>query len=248
MAAEAQPNNGTNGAVPGDDRIVVARKLAKTYDTGEVEVRALRGVNLDVRKGEMVAVMGPSGCGKTTLLNCLSSIDEFSGGEVWISGQRISRMNDNQKTDFRALKMGFIFQNYNLLPVLRCVENVELPLLVRGENPKVARQRALDILEAVGLHDETMKKPAELSGGQQQRVSIARALVNDPDIVFGDEPTGNLDSETTREVIDLMKRLHKEKHLTFIIVTHDSTVGNSTERVLVMRNGQILKSFKPAGM
>ena len=248
MAAEAQPNNGTNGAVPGDDRIVVARKLTKIYDTGEVEVRALRGVNLDVRKGEMVAVMGPSGCGKTTLLNCRSSIDEFSGGEVWISGQRLSRMNDNQKTDFRALKMGFIFQNYNLLPVLRCVENVELPLLVRGENPKVARQRALDILEAVGLHDEAVKKPAELSGGQQQRVSIARALVNDPDIVFGDEPTGNLDSETTREVIDLMKRLHKEKHLTFIIVTHDATVGNSTERVLVMRNGLILKSFKPAGV
>ncbi len=248
MAAEAQPENGTNGTPPTDDRIVVARKLTKIYDTGEIEVKALRGVNLDVRKGEMVAVMGPSGCGKTTLLNCLSSIDEFSGGEVWIAGQRLSKMNDNEKTDFRALKMGFIFQNYNLLPVLRSVENVELPLLVRGENPKVARQKAVDVLEAVGLHEEANKKPAELSGGQQQRVSIARALVNDPDIVFGDEPTGNLDSETTREVLDVMKRLHKEKHLTFIIVTHDSTVGNSTERVLMMRNGQILKSFKPAGM
>ncbi len=248
MAAEALPDNGNNGAASKDGRIVVARKLTKVYDTGEIEVKALRGVNLDVRKGEMVAVMGPSGCGKTTLLNCLSSIDEFSGGEVWISGHRISQMSDNEKTDFRALKMGFIFQNYNLLPVLKSVENVELPLLVRGENPKVARQRSLDILEAVGLHEEAMKKPAELSGGQQQRVSIARALVNDPDIVFGDEPTGNLDSETTREVLDVMKRLHKEKHLTFIIVTHDSTVGNSTERVLMMRNGQILKSFKPAGM
>ena len=247
MAVEAQPNNGSNGAVPGDDRIVVARKLTKIYDTGEIEVRALRGVNLDVRRGEMVAVMGPSGCGKTTLLNCLSSIDEFNGGEVWIAGHRLSKMGDNEKTDFRALKMGFIFQNYNLLPVLKSVENVELPLLVRGENPKVARQKALDVLAAVGLHEEAMKKPAELSGGQQQRVSIARALVNDPDIVFGDEPTGNLDSETTREVIYLMKRLHREKHLTFIIVSHDSTVGNSTERVLVMRNGQILKSFKPAG-
>ncbi len=248
MAAEAQPENGSNGVTPGDDRIVVARKLTKIYDTGEIEVKALRGVNLDVRKGEMVAVMGPSGCGKTTLLNCLSSIDEFSGGEVWIAGQRLSKMNDNQKTDFRALKMGFIFQNYNLLPVLRSVENVELPLLVRGENPKVARQKALDVLGAVGLHEEANKKPAELSGGQQQRVSIARALVNDPDIVFGDEPTGNLDSETTREVLEVMKRLHKEKHLTFIIVTHDSNVGNATERVLVMRNGVILKSFKPSGM
>ncbi len=247
MAAEAQPTNGSNGAALTEDRIVVARKLTKVYDSGEVEVRALRGVNLDVKRGEMVAVMGPSGCGKTTLLNCLSSIDEFSGGEVWIAGHRLSKMDDNEKTDFRALKMGFIFQNYNLLPVLRSVENVELPLLVRGENPKVARQKALDVLTAVGLHDEAMKKPAELSGGQQQRVSIARALVNDPDIVFGDEPTGNLDSETTREVIDLMKRLHREKHLTFIIVTHDSTVGNSTERVLMMRNGLILKSFKPSG-
>jgi ABC-type lipoprotein export system ATPase subunit len=249
MAVEALPETGSNGTPSRkDERIVVARKLVKTYDTGEIEVHALRGVNLDVHRGEMVAVMGPSGCGKTTLLNCLSSIDEISAGEVWIAGRRISQMSDNEKTDFRAMKMGFIFQNYNLLPVLRSVENVELPLLVRGENPKVARKKALDILAAVGLEEEATKKPAELSGGQQQRVSIARALVNDPDIVFGDEPTGNLDSETTGEVIDLMKRLHREKHLTFIIVTHDSTVGNSTERVLMMRNGQILKSFKPAGL
>ena len=249
MAADAVPENGSNGAAgPKEDRIVVARKLAKVYDTGEIEVRALRGVNLDVRRGEMVAVMGPSGCGKTTLLNCLSSIDDFSGGEVWIAGHRLSKMSDNEKTDFRALKMGFIFQNYNLLPVLRCVENVELPLLVRGENPKVARQKALAILSAVGLDEEATKKPAELSGGQQQRVSIARALVNDPDIVFGDEPTGNLDSETTREVLDVLKQLHREKHLTFVLVTHDSNVGNATERVLVMRNGQILKSFKPTGV
>jgi len=249
MAAEAIPENGSNGvAAPKDDRIVVARKLTKVYDSGEIEVRALRGVNLDVRKGEMVAVMGPSGCGKTTLLNCLSGIDEFSGGEVWIAGRRLSKLNDNEKTDFRAMKMGFIFQNYNLLPVLKSVENVELPLLVRGDDPKESRKRALAALEAVGLHEEANKKPALLSGGQQQRVSIARALVNEPDIVFGDEPTGNLDSETTHEVLDVMKRLHREKHLTFIIVTHDSTVGNSTERVILMRNGQILKSFKPTGL
>ena len=248
MATEAVPNNGSNGAAaPKDDRIVVARKLTKTYDSGEIEVRALRGVNLDVRRGEMVAVMGPSGCGKTTLLNCLSSIDDITAGEVWIAGHRLSKMNDNEKTDFRAMKMGFIFQNYNLLPVLKSVENVELPLLVRGENPKEARKRAVDILAAVGLEAETNKKPAELSGGQQQRVSIARALVNDPDIVFGDEPTGNLDSETTREVLDVLKQLHREKHLTFVLVTHDSNVGNATERVLVMRNGQILKSFRPSG-
>jgi putative ABC transport system ATP-binding protein len=249
MAAETRTENSSNDVEPkADDRIVVARKLTKVYDSGEIEVRALRGVDLDVHQGEMVAVMGPSGCGKTTLLNCLSGIDEFTGGEVWVGGHRLSSMNDNEKTDFRAMKMGFIFQNYNLLPVLRSVENVELPLLVRGDDPKEARRKALATLEAVGLHEEAMKKPAELSGGQQQRVSIARALVNEPDIVFGDEPTGNLDSETTREVLDVIKRLHKEKRLTFIIVTHDATVGNATERVITMRNGLILKSFRPVGV
>jgi len=239
---------GSAPAARPDDRIVVARKLVKTYDSGDVEVHALRGLNLDIRRGEMVAVMGPSGCGKTTLLNCLSGIDEFSGGEVWIAGHRLSSMSDNEKTDFRAMKMGFIFQNYNLLPVLRVVENVELPLLVRGDEPKEARGKAVDALAAVGLSEETNKKPAELSGGQQQRVAIARALVNEPDIVFGDEPTGNLDSETTQEVIALMQRLHRQKGLTFIIVTHDASVGNSTERVILMRNGVILKSFKPTGV
>ncbi|HKW43810.1 MAG TPA: ABC transporter ATP-binding protein [Thermoplasmata archaeon] len=228
-----------------DDRIVVARKLLKTYDSGEVEVHALRGLNLDIRKGEMVAIMGPSGCGKTTLLNCLSGIDDFTSGEVWIAGKPLSKLSDNEKTDFRAMRMGFIFQNYNLLPVLKAVENVELPLLVRGDDPKPARQKALDALAAVGLTQESFKKPAELSGGQQQRVAIARSLVNEPDIVFADEPTGNLDSETTGEVIELMKRLHHEKGLTFVIVTHDATVGNATQRVIVMRNGTILKSFKP---
>jgi len=231
---------------PPEAGIVVARKLTKKYDTGEVEVRALRGVDLDVQRGEMVAIMGPSGCGKTTLLNCLSGIDDISSGEVWIAGKPISKMSDNEKTDFRAMRMGFIFQSYNLLPVLRVVENVELPCLVRGDDPKKARQKALQVLDAVGLKDEAPKRPAELSGGQQQRVAIARSLVNEPSVVFADEPTGNLDSETTEEVIALMKQLHQEKGLTFIIVTHDSTVGHSTERVIMMRNGTIMKSFKPA--
>jgi ABC-type lipoprotein export system ATPase subunit len=228
-----------------ENRIVIARQLVKTYDSGEVEVHALRGLDLDIRKGEMVAIMGPSGCGKTTLLNCLSGIDDFTSGEVWIAGHRLSTLNDNAKTDFRAKKMGFIFQNYNLLPVLRAVENVELPLLVRGEDPKPARGKAQAALAAVGLADVPMKKPAELSGGQQQRVAIARALVNEPDIVFADEPTGNLDTETSQEVVDLMKGLHRDKGLTFILVTHDSSVGNQTQRVIMMRNGGILKSFQP---
>jgi len=236
---------GTVAPTRPEDRILIARKLVKTYDSGEVEVHALRGLNLDIRRGEMVAVMGPSGCGKTTLLNCLSGIDDFTSGEVWIAGKPLSRMGDNEKTDFRAMRMGFIFQNYNLLPVLRAVENVELPLLVRGDDPKGARRKALAALAAVGLEKEAPKKPAELSGGQQQRVAIARALVNEPDIVFADEPTGNLDSETTAEVIELMRRLHQEKGLTFVIVTHDSAVGNRTQRVILMRNGLILKSFQP---
>src|SRR5205807_1401494 len=146
-----------------EDRIVIARRLVKTYDSGGVEVHALRGLDLDIRKGEMVAIMGPSGCGKTTLLNCLSGIDDFTSGEVWIAGQRLSTLGDNAKTDFRAMKMGFIFQNYNLLPVLRTAENVELPLLVRGVDPKAARQRALAAIAAVGLKDVPLKKPAELS-------------------------------------------------------------------------------------
>ncbi len=240
-----EPASATAKPARVEDRIVVARRLVKTYDSGEVEVHALRGLDLDVRKGEMVAVMGPSGCGKTTLLNCISGIDDFTSGEVWIAGQRLSTLSDNAKTDFRAMKMGFIFQNYNLLPVLKSVENVELPLLVRGDDPKGARRKALDALAAVGLDKEAMKKPAELSGGQQQRVAIARALVNEPDIVFADEPTGNLDSETSSEVVELMKRLHAEKGLTFIVVTHDSAVGNQMQRVILMRNGGILKSFRP---
>ncbi len=234
-------------AAPADGGIVVARGVTKVYESGDIRVPALRGVDLSVRKGEMLAIMGPSGCGKTTLLNVLSGIDEMTAGEVWIAGEPLSRMGDNQKTDFRAMKMGFIFQSYNLLPVLRAVENVELPLLVRGDDPKPARKKAVEALEAVGLGDKVAKKPAELSGGEQQRVSIARSLVNEPDIVFADEPTGNLDSETTADVIALMKRLHREKGLTFIIVTHDATVGNATQRVVLMRNGAILKSYVPAG-
>ena len=234
-------------AAPAYGGIVVARGVSKIYESGDIQVPALRGVDLSVRKGEMLAIMGPSGCGKTTLLNVLSGIDEMTAGEVWIAGEPLSGMSDNQKTDFRAMKMGFIFQSYNLLPVLRAVENVELPLLVRGDDPKPARKKAVEALEAVGIGDKVAKKPAELSGGEQQRVSIARSLVNEPDIVFADEPTGNLDSETTADVIALMKRLHREKGLTFIIVTHDASVGNSTERVVLMRNGVITKSYRPTG-
>ncbi len=251
MAAEATHETSAAGesiAPPrtsADDRIVIARNLAKVYDSGKIAVRALRGVSLDIRRGEMLAVMGPSGCGKTTLLNCLSGIDDCTSGDVWIGGMRLSKLNDNEKTDFRAQKVGFVFQSYNLLPVLNAVENVELPLLVLGREPKETRRKAVESLEAVGLADQTEKMPMEMSGGQQQRVAIARALVNDPDIVFADEPTGNLDSETSAEVVRLLSRLNRERAQTFVIVTHDREVSRATRRVVVMRDGKIRRDLRP---
>ena len=225
--------------------IAMAHNLVKTYDTGTVRVNALRGVDFAVERGEMVAVVGPSGSGKTTLLNCLSGIDDITDGEILIDGKRLSDLSDTQKADFRAENVGFVFQAYNLIPVLRAVENVELPLLIMGADPKEARQRALDALQAVGLVDEALRPPAELSGGQQQRVAIARALVNDPGIVFADEPTGNLDSETSRDVMALLRRLNKERGQTFVLVTHDPTVARVADRVVAMRSGRIEKEYTP---
>ena len=177
------------------ERIVEAQGVVKTYDTGKVEVHALQGITFGVGRGEMVAIMGPSGSGKTTLLNCLSGLDSIDDGDVLIEGVSLASMSDRKRTDYRARRMGFIFQFYNLMPVLSSVENVELPLLVAGVSPKEARRKALDALELVGLRDWAEHVPDELSGGQRQRVTIARALVNNPAIVWADEPTGDLDSE-----------------------------------------------------
>ena len=219
--------------------IVEARNVVKVYDTGEVKVRALRGLDLSVKEGEMVAIMGPSGCGKTTLLNCLSGIDEVTDGEIVIEGTDLSRMSDRQKTDHRAKRMGFIFQAYNLLPVLSAVENVELPLLVSGVKTKVARQEALKALDLVGLREWADHKPAELSGGQQQRVTIARALVNEPAIIWADEPTGNLDSENSMQIMEILCRLNKELEQTYILVTHDPDVAELADRIVTMESGLI---------
>jgi len=226
--------------------IVVAKSLKKTYDTGKVKVEALRGVNLSVREGEMVAVMGPSGCGKTTLLNCLSGLDDLTDGEVLVRGRPLTDMSDRERTRYRAEKIGFIFQAYNLLPVLTAVENVELPLLLSGTAPKEARKLALESLDAVSLREWENHKPSELSGGQQQRVTIARSLVNKPEIVFGDEPTGNLDSEYSKEIMELLKNLNKQNRQTFIIVTHDYNVGRMADRIVMMRDGVVEKDFVPA--
>ena len=222
------------------EAIVEARGVDKVYDTGKLQVHALREVTFTVPRGEMVAIMGPSGSGKTTLLNCLSGLDRIDGGEVLIEGVALGAMSDEQRTDYRARRMGFVFQFYNLMPVLTAVENVELPLLVSRVAAKEARRRALAALELVGLGERAGHLPDELSGGQRQRVTIARALVNDPAIVWADEPTGDLDSENAEEIVALMRRLNRERGLTFLIVTHDIGVGRSTDRIVRMVDGQIV--------
>jgi ABC-type lipoprotein export system ATPase subunit len=220
--------------------IVQARGVRKTYDAGHLRVEALRGIDLSLARGEMVAIMGPSGCGKTTLLNCLSGLDAIDEGEIQIEGVALSEMSDRQRTDYRARRMGFVFQYYNLMPVLTAVENVELPLLVARVPAAAARRRALDALELVGLPDRARHVPEELSGGERQRVTIARALVNDPAIVWADEPTGDLDSQNAEEITALLRRLNLERGLSLLIVTHDLAVGRATDRIVHMVDGAIV--------
>jgi len=227
-----------------DGGIVRAVNAHKVYNSGVVRVHALRGVDLEIRKGEMVAVMGPSGCGKTTLLNCLSGLDDLSEGEVFIEGVPLNKMSDRAKTRYRALRMGFIFQSYNLLPVLTALENVELPLLIASLPPKDARERAIVVLDSVGLGEFVRHKPAELSAGQQQRVAVARALANRPAIVWADEPTGNLDSDTSAQIMQLLHEMNRANRETFVVVTHDAAISEYADRVLRMRNGQIVEQTK----
>ncbi len=232
--------NSASGAAP-EETVIHARDVVKTYDTGIIQVHALRGVNLEVKRGEMVAIMGPSGCGKTTLLNSLSGLDDFDSGIVLINGQDITRMPDDKKTEFRARDMGFVFQTYNLLPVLTAAENVELPLIVSGTRPKVAREMALASLDRVRLREWANQRPAQLSGGQRQRVTIARALVNRPAIIWADEPTGALDSATATEIMDLIVELNEAEHQTCVIVTHDPKVAARCHRTIQMADGQIVR-------
>jgi putative ABC transport system ATP-binding protein len=218
---------------------IEVENLVKTYSSGDVQVQALRGVSLEVKRGEMVAIMGASGSGKTTLLNCVSGLDFFDSGTVRIGGVDLKTLSDKQKTSYRAHNMGFIFQTYNLLPVLSAVENVELPLVVSGADARQARQLALKALDRVGLADRAKNRPAQLSGGQRQRVTIARALVNDPEIVWADEPTGALDSHTADDIMALMEQMNREHGQTFVIVTHDAGVGRRCDRLVTMTDGQI---------
>ncbi len=218
----------------------------KTYNSGPVTVHALRGVNLEIPRGEMVAIMGPSGCGKTTLLNCFSGLDDLTSGDVQIEGVSLSGMDDDAKSRYRSRRMGFVFQSYNLLHVLTAAENVELPLLVAKVPAKDARRKALVLMEQVELNGWAGHKPAQLSAGQQQRVAIARALVNDPAIVWADEPTGNLDSETSAQIMDLLVYLNREQRQTLVLVTHDAIVSSRAHRILRMRNGQIVEETRSA--
>lgn len=230
----------TSETSPKDDLIIEAVGVQKIYHTGVVSVPALRGVDLRVRRGEMVAVMGPSGCGKTTLLNCLSGLDTADQGQICIEGVLLSDMSDHERTAYRARRMGFVFQFYNLLPVLSAVENVELPLLVSGVRLGEARKRALEALAQVGLADRAHHRPAALSGGERQRTTIARALVNRPVLVWADEPTGDLDSDTANEIMDVLLTLNHEQGLTFILVTHDRGIGARCGRIVRMRDGHVV--------
>ena len=205
--------------------VISTSNLHKTYVSKDIKVHALKGLNISINEGEIVGVMGPSGCGKTTLLNCLSGLDTIDDGNILIQGKSLNQLNDDQLSEFRAKRMGFVFQTYNLLPVLTAVENVELPLLVSGNSSKDARSKAIEKLKEVDLENQLHQIPGELSGGQRQRVTIARALVNDPAIVWADEPTGNLDSENEEQIMDLLIKMNKENNQTFVIVTHSDYVG-----------------------
>jgi putative ABC transport system ATP-binding protein len=232
IKAATAPVDGTGPAIE-------VENLVKTYSSGDVQVQALRGVSLEVKRGEMVAIMGASGSGKTTLLNCVSGLDTFDSGTVRIGGVDLATLSDKQKTSYRAHNMGFVFQTYNLLPVLSAVENVELPLVVSGADARQARELALKALDRVGLADRAKNRPSQLSGGQRQRVTIARALVNDPEIVWADEPTGALDSKTADEIISLMEQMNREHGQTFVLVTHDPGVGKRCDRLVTMTDGEI---------
>lgn len=217
--------------------MLTAKGLWKVYSMGESEVSALRDVSLEIRSGEMLAITGPSGSGKTTLLNCLSTLDIVSSGEIHFEGMEISSISDSEMTKIRGERMGFIFQQYQLLPVLSAVENVELPLLLLNTPADEARKKAMEALSVMGLSNRSSHKPSELSGGQQQRVAIARAIVHGPSILFADEPTGNLDSDTSDTVMRALEELNQKQGITLVVVTHDDAVSNRCGRVLEIKDG-----------
>jgi putative ABC transport system ATP-binding protein len=218
------------------ENVIETRDIKKSYIMGEVEVEALRGVSFAVQRGEVVSIMGPSGSGKSTLMNTLGCLDRPTSGEYILDGESVASLSDDQLANVRNRKVGFVFQSFNLLSRQTAITNVELPLRYSG-NQDGRRQRAIDALKAVGLEDRMTHRPYELSGGQQQRVAIARAIVNNPAIIMADEPTGNLDSKVGREIMSLLLNLNRDKGTTLIIVTHDPTIAEQTQRVIRLRDG-----------
>ncbi len=219
--------------------LIETKDIKKDYLLGETVVHALRGVDLTIDRGEFVAIWGPSGSGKTTLLNLIGAIDEPSSGQLFIEGQEVALLSDNRRTELRNRSIGFIFQGFNLIPVLSAVENVMLPLQIKGASFSESRDRALSRLDEVGLSDYVRHRPDKMSGGQQQRVAIARALVANPSLVIADEPTANLDSDTSRSIIGLMRSLNEKEKTTFIFSTHDQRVLDRVERLVRLEDGRI---------
>ena len=226
--------------------ILIAKQVRKVYRTGAEEVEALKGIDLSVDPGEFVAVMGPSGSGKTTLLNCLSGLDDIDEGVVEVAGDRIHELADSDRTQKRASTMGFVFQAFNLIPVFSATENTELPLLLAGQRPDFARDRAIETLQEVGLGHRLDHRPNELSGGEQQRVTVARALAGRPSIVWADEPTGNLDTETADKVMEMIRDLHRQG-LTIMLVTHDPMIAGMAQRLITMSDGRIVADERQDG-
>lgn len=224
--------------------LLEAKGLKKTYRMGKVLVPALDGITFDVAEGEFVAVFGPSGSGKSTLLHVLGGLDRPDEGEVSVDGVSLSTLNDNALAEVRLRKIGFVFQFFNLLPRLTALRNVELPLTLADLSEKESIKKAEDMLKLVGLEDRMNHRPSEMSGGEQQRIAIARALINEPKIVLADEPTGNLDTTTGGEIVQLMKRLNKEKRQTFVVVTHDPTIAETADQILYLKDGMIQKVNK----
>lgn len=222
-----------------DDIVVECRNLRKFYILGEIRVDALRGISMKIERGALIAIMGPSGCGKTTLLNIIGSLDNPSSGQVLLEGSDISRATEQQLTDIRRKSVGFIFQFYNLLPVLTAVENVELPMLIAGIPKNERVQRATELLEKVDLLPRKDHKPDELSGGERQRVAIARSLANRPTILLADEPTGDLDTESGQAVLSLLKEVNETENQTVIMVTHDANIAKQANRIVHIKDGMV---------